>query len=187
MSPLLLPLHMHNAHWCQREPHGAWEPLEHMYHLGNNKDKGTPFYLNSAKRACVDPSLSRWSQLRRNNHLPGVEWLPPFQGELFIWKRWSSSQDGFRFPKSLLLGDMIRKCHQSFRGLIKSTKLLYTGGEKRRVKRRKKREEKKSLLIWGKRDISFWKLFNSFRLLVLHSEWRFHSKSVYSKLSSLLE
>ncbi|CAO2639900.1 hypothetical protein LEMLEM_LOCUS25112, partial [Lemmus lemmus] len=30
-------------------------------------------------RTCVDPSLSRWSQLRRNNHLPRVEWLPRFQ------------------------------------------------------------------------------------------------------------
>ena len=44
-EPLLLPFYIHNAYWCQREPHGVQKPLDHMYHLENNKDKGTPFFF----------------------------------------------------------------------------------------------------------------------------------------------
>ena len=43
-EPLLLPSHMHNADGRQPEPHGVQKPLDHMNHLENNKDKGTPFF-----------------------------------------------------------------------------------------------------------------------------------------------
>lgn len=65
-EPLLLPFNMRNAYWCW-EPHGVQKPLDHRYHLENNKDKGTPFFFNLAKWASMVPSLSRLSQLRRNN------------------------------------------------------------------------------------------------------------------------
>lgn len=60
--------------------------LDHMYHLENNKDKGMLLFFNLAKRVSMVPSLSRWSQLRRNN-FPRVVWPPLFQGEFFMGKR----------------------------------------------------------------------------------------------------
>lgn len=93
---------------------GAQKLLDHMLHLENNKDKGMPlfFFFELGKESISGlntPSLSRWSQLRRNN-FPRVVWLPLFQGELFMRKGWSGFRDCFRLPRSLLLRDVIRKC-----------------------------------------------------------------------------
>lgn len=58
---LLLPFYMHNAYWCPREPHGVQKLLDHMYHLENNKDKGTPsfffFFLDLAESLYGSKSL----------------------------------------------------------------------------------------------------------------------------------
>lgn len=77
--------------------------------------------------------------------------MPPFQGELFMRKGWSSSRDGLRFPKSLLLGDMIRKCPQSSLRLIKSTELLYIGRDKEELKEERKGKKKKTPSHLGKK------------------------------------
>lgn len=156
---------MHNAYWCQWEPHGVQKLLDHMYHLENNKDKGMLlffFFLNWAKGVSMVPTLSRWSQLRRNN-FPRVVWLPLFQGELFMRKGWSGFWEHFRLPRSLLR-HMIRRCYQSSQRLIKNMWLYILEGKWGELKE----EQKRKILfqLWETNGF-FGKLLNSFELFVL--------------------